>query len=91
MTQILEIDTTDPSWEWDLEKAIAKFHEDYGVEPHMIVGGNFADALMERITWIKKEDVYIRKEEEFKPGKIAYYRGIPFEYDPDISCVILKA
>ena len=85
MTQILEIDTGVPWWKWDLDKAINEFKRDYGVEPHLIIGKNVMDALTEGV-------VFINSDKEFKPeGVVAMYQSIPFEYDPDISCVILKA
>ena len=86
MTQIVEIDTGVPWWKWDLDKAIDEFKQDYGVEPHLIIGKNVMYALTEDV-------VFINSDKEFKPeeGKVAMYQSIPFEYDPDIHCVILKA
>lgn len=81
MTQILEIDTNTPWWKQDLDRAIAKFEDDYEVEPHIIIGKNIMEALMESVQFTV----------DLSNSKIGLYQGTPYEYDPDLSCVILKA
>lgn len=85
MTQIVEIDTSVPWWKQDLDLAIEKFRNEYGVEPHMIIGKNVKDALISDIVVF---DNSLPKEYNGMVGEI---QGTPCEYDPDISCVILKA
>lgn len=84
MTQILEINTNSPWWKQDLDRAIVEFETDYGVTPHIIIGKNIMEALTESIQFYY-ETIDLSK------GKIGLYQGTPYEYDPDISCVILKA
>ena len=84
MTQILEIDINNPWWKQDLDKAIVDFKIDYGVEPHLIIGKNVVETLMENVQ-------FYSKPVDLSKGKIGLYQGTSFEYDPDISCVILKA
>lgn len=84
MTQILEIDTNTPWWKQDLNSAIEKFRNEYGVEPHMIIGKNIRDALTENVQFYS-EPINLSE------GITGLYEGTPCEYDPDISCVILKA
>lgn len=84
MTQIIEI-KNNPFWEHDIDEAIHDFEAEYGVEPHMYIGKNFIDLVVDSYSWINFEsigDSYCR---------IAKYKGISCEYDPNISCVILKA
>ena len=84
MTQIIEI-KNNPFWEHDVDEAIHDFEAEYGVEPHMYIGKNFIDLVVDSYNWINIESVgnsYYR---------IAKYKGISCEYDPNISCVILKA
>lgn len=84
MTQIIEIENN-TFWEYDIDKAIDDFEAEYGVEPHMIVGKNFIKLVTTPYNW--NSEIPIGKSE----GIIAKYKGISCEYDPDISCVILKA
>lgn len=84
MTQIIEI-KNNPFWEYDVNKAIYDFEAEYGVKPHMIIGRNFIELITALYNWIDEKP--INKSE----GIIAKYKGISCEYDPDISCVILKA
>ena len=84
MTQILEIDTNTPWWKQDLDRAIVNFEADYEVKPIIIIGKNVMEALMENVTFYSKP---IDLSEDIS----AVYQGTPCEYDPDISCVILKA
>ena len=84
MTQIIEI-KNNTFWEYDVNKAIDDFEAAYGVKPHMIIGRNFIELATVSCNWINEEP--INKSE----GIIAKYEGISCEYDPDISCVILKA
>lgn len=85
MTQIVDINTENPWWRYDIERAVAKFEQEYGVKPHMIIGANVISAIQASVQWIN-EKVPAPVE-----GRVAYYEGIPCEYDPDITCVILKA
>lgn len=85
MTQILEIDTNTPWWKQDLDRAIEKFRNEYGVEPHMIIGKDIRDALISEII------VFDKPLPKGYKGMVGEILGIPCEYDPDISCVILKA
>lgn len=84
MTQILEIDTNNPWWETDLNRAIQKFRNEYGVEPHMIIGRNIRDALISEIV------VFDNSFPEGCKGIVGEISGTPCEYDPGINCVILK-
>lgn len=84
MTQILEIDTNNPWWKQDLDRAIVEFETDYEVKPHIIIGKNIMEALTKSVQFYY-ETVDLSK------GKIGLYQGTPCEYDSDISCVILKA
>jgi len=84
MIQIIEIkDNT--FWEYDIDKAIYDFKAEYGVEPNMIIGKNFIELVTASYNWVN--EIPTDKSE----GIIAKYKGISCEYDPDISCVILKA
>ena len=78
MTQIIEINNN-TFWEYDVDKAIDNFEAAYGVKPHMIIGRNFIELITTSYTLDKSE------------GIIAKYKGVSCEYDPDVSCVILKA
>lgn len=84
MTQIVEI-KDNSFWQHDVDEAIYDFEAKYGVEPNMIIGRNFIELVTAQINWINEEP--INKSE----GIIAKYKGVSCEYDPDISCVILKA
>ena len=85
MTQIVEI-KDNSFWEYDVDKAIRDFEAEYGVEPNMIIGKNFIElATTSYNNWVNKIPIDKSK------GIIAKYKGISCEYDPDISCVILKA
>ena len=84
MVQILKIDTSVPWWKQDLDRAIAEFKINYKVTPHIVIGKNVMEALTESVQFLY-ETVDLSK------GKLSIYQGTPFEYDPDISCVILKA
>ena len=84
MTQIIEI-KNNTFWEYDVDKAIYDFEAEYGVEPHMIIGKNFIKLVTAPYNW--NSEIPIGKS----VGFIAKYKGISCEYDPDISCVILKA
>ena len=84
MTQILEIDTNTPWWKQDLDRAIAEFKSNYGVEPHIIIGKNIMEALTENVQ-------FIHETVDSSKGKIGLYKGTPYEYDPDIlSYVIME-
>ena len=84
MTQIIEIkDNT--FWEYDIDKAIYDFEAEYGVEPNMIIGKNFIELAATLSNWVNKAPT------DKSNGIIAKYKGVSCEYDPDISCVILKA
>ena len=85
MTQILEIDTNTPWWKQDLNRAIEKFRNEYGVEPHMIIGKDIRDALISEII------VFDKPLSKWYKANVGEILGIHCEYDPDISCVILKA
>ena len=82
MTQIIEI-KNNTFWEYDVNKAIDDFEAVYGVKPHMIIGRNFIELFTASDNWINEP---IDKSE----GIIAKYEGISCEYDPDMSCIILK-
>ena len=82
MTQIIEI-KNNTFWEYDVNKAIDDFEAVYGVKPHMIIGRNFIELFTDSDNWINEP---IDKSE----GIIAKYEGISCEYDPDMSCIILK-
>lgn len=84
MTQIVEI-KDNSSWEYDIDKAIYDFEAKYGVKPNMIIGKDFIELVTASYNWTN--EIPIDKSE----GIIAKYKGISCEYDPDISCVILKA
>jgi len=84
MTQIIEI-KDNAFWEHDIDEAIYDFKTEYGVEPNMIVGRNFIELVIASYSWVNE----IPKDKS--EGIIAKYKGISCEYDPDISCVILKA
>ena len=84
MTQILEININDPWWKQDLDRAIIEFKADYGVEPHLIIGKNVIEALMENVQFYSKPI-------DLSEGIVGLYKGTSCEYDSDISCVILKA
>ena len=84
MTQIVEI-KDNPFWEHDVDKAIYDFEAEYGVKPHMIVGKNFIDLVITSYDWVNYKSI------GYSNNRIAKYKGISCEYDPDISCVILKA
>ena len=84
MTQIVEI-KDNSFWEYDVNKAIYDFEAEYGVEPHMIIGRNFIELVAASHTLVN--EIPIDKSK----GIIAEYEGVSCEYDPDISCVILKA
>ena len=81
MTQIVEI-KDNPFWEHDVDEAIYDFKAEFGVEPHMYIGKNFIEMVATRFEFIHREEPV---------GTIMKYKGVPCEYDPDISCVILKA
>lgn len=83
MTQIIEIKDND-FWEYDVNKAICDFETEYGVEPNMIIGKNFIELVEASHTWVN--EIPIDKPK----GIIGKYEGVSCEYDPDISCVILK-
>lgn len=83
MVQIVEI-KDNPFWEYDINKAIGNFEAMYGVEPHMIIGSRFIEQITALCNLITKEPIDKSK------GIIAKYKGISCEYDPNISCVILK-
>lgn len=84
MTQIIEIkDNT--FWEYDVNKAIRDFEVAYGVKPHMIIGRNFIELATTSYNLVNKMPIDKSK------GIIAKYKGVSCEYEPDISCVILKA
>lgn len=85
MTQILEIDTNNSWWKQDLNRAIEKFRNEYGVEPHMIIGKNVRDALINEFI------VFDNPLPKGYKGAVGKIQGIPCDYDPDISCIILKA
>lgn len=68
----------------DVNKAIDDFEAACGVKPHMIIGRNLIKLFTASYNWINEP---IDKSE----GIIAKYKGISCEYDPNISCVILKA
>lgn len=82
MVQIVEI-KDNPFWEYDVDKAIDDFEAEYGVEPHMCIGKNF----IEMIT----ASFMVAHLEEPPVDAIMKYKGVPCEYNPNISCVILKA
>ena len=84
MTQIIEIKDND-FWEHDVDKAICDFEIKYGVEPNMIIGKNFIELATTSYNWVNETPIDKSK------GIIAKYKGVSCEYDPDISCVILKA
>lgn len=84
MTQIVEI-KDNSFWEHDVNKAIYDFEAEYGVEPHMIIGKNFIDLVITSYDWVNYKSIGNSND------RIAKYKGISCEYDPDISCVILKA
>lgn len=84
MTQIIEI-KDNVFWKYDVDKAIRDFETEYGVEPNMIIGKNFIELATVSHDWVN--EIPIDKSK----GLIAQYKGVPCEYDPDISCVILKA
>jgi hypothetical protein len=84
MTQIVEI-KDNPFWEYDVNKAIYDFEAEYGVEPNMIIGKNFIELVAPSCTWVN--EIPIDKPKSI----IGIYKGVSCEYDPDISCVILKA
>ena len=88
MIQILEIDTNTPWWKQDLNMAIEKFRNEYGIEPRMIIGKNIRDALINEFNEFIVFDNYLVEGYEGMVGEI---QGTPCEYDPNISCVILKA
>lgn len=85
MTQILEIDTNNPWWKQDLDRAIEKFRNEYGVEPHMIIGKNVRDILINEFI------VFDNPLPKGYKGAVGEIQGIPCDYDPNISCIILKA
>lgn len=85
MTQIVEI-KNNPFWEQDVDNAIENFEATFGVKPHMYIGRNFVDAVMSSYDWISNLKLIGNSNDE-----IAEYKGTPCEYDPVISCVILKA
>lgn len=84
MTQIVEI-KDNSFWEHNIDKAIYNFEAEYGVKPHMIIGKNFIELVTAPYIW--NSEIPKDKSE----GIIAKYKGISCEYDPDISCIILKA
>ena len=84
MTQIIEI-KDNVFWEYDVDKAIYNFEAEYGVEPNMIIGKNFIELITASHDWIN--EIPIDKSKDI----IAKYKGVSCEYDPNISCVILKA
>lgn len=81
MTQIIEI-KNNPFWEHDVDEAIDDFEAEFGVEPHMYIGKNFIEMVTAKFEFIHREEPV---------GTIMKYKGTSCEYDPDISCVILKA
>lgn len=84
MTQIIEI-KNNSFWKYDIDQAIEHFEVVYGVKPHMIIGKDFIELITTSYDWINEKPI------DKSEGVIAKYRGISCEYDPDISCVILKA
>lgn len=84
MTQIIEI-KNNTFWEYDVNKAIDDFEAAYGVKPHMIIGRNFIELITASYNWINEKPI------DKSEGIIAKYKGISCEYNPDMSCVILKA
>ena len=81
MTQIVEI-KDNPFWQHDVDEAIDDFEAEFGVASHMYIGKNFIEMVATSFEFIYQE----------KPvGAIMRYKGVPCEYDPNISCVILKA
>ena len=84
MTQIIEI-KDNVFWECDVDKAIHDFEAEYGVEPNMIIGKNFIELVTASYDWVN--EIPIDKSK----GIIAKYKGVSCEYNPNISCVILKA
>ena len=84
MTQIIEI-KDNVFWEYDVNKAIYDFEAEYGVEPHMIIGRNFIELITTSYDLINEKPIDKSK------GIVAKYKGVSCEYDPDVSCVILKA
>ncbi len=85
MVQIIEI-KDNPFWEHDVDEAIHDFEAEFGVEPHMFIGKNFIDlTTINSYNWINYESI------SNSNYRMAKYKGISCEYDPDISCVILQA
>ena len=83
MTQIIEIENN-TFWEDDVDKVIDDFEAAYGVKPHMIIGRNFVELITASYNCINEKPI------DKSEGIIATYKGISCEYDPDVSCVILK-
>lgn len=81
MVQIVEI-KDNPFWEYDVDKAIDDFEAGFGVEPHMCIGKNFIEMITASTMFIHREPPV---------DAIMKYKGVSCEYNPDISCVILKA
>lgn len=80
MTQIVEI-KDNPFWEHDVDEAIDDFEVEFGVAPHMYIGKNFIEMITASTMFIyRKQPV----------NAIMKYKGVPCEYNPNISCVILK-
>lgn len=84
MMQIVEI-KDNPFWEHDVDEAIYDFEVAFDVKPHMYIGKNFLELFPTSFAFLNKSPADITMK------TILTYKGIPCEYDPDISCVILKA
>lgn len=80
--EIIEI-KDNPFWKQDLDKSITVYEVLYETRPRLIVGDTF---LQESINDIP----FIERVEDTSNGLKGQYRGIPFEYDSGLTCVIVS-
>ena len=86
MTQMVAV--TD-DWLHDLHRAIYKFEQEYGVEPHMYANPEMGAKIMTLKDFIVVQPTI----QDFYPGRICYFEGKTIEFDWDVAkdTVILKA